>query len=84
MAASLIVQALSDEIFHIVEAVSEDPIAMWRALVNRFERITEQAADFVEQEVLWEFIHVARETAAQTIARSESAMLGARKQSVTL
>ena len=36
MAASLIVQALSDEIFHIVEAVSEDPVAMWRALVDRF------------------------------------------------
>ena len=83
MAASLIVQALSDEIFHIVEAVSEDPVAMWQALVDRFERVTEQAADLAEQEVL-EFTHVAGETAAQTIARFESAMLGARKQGVTL
>ena len=48
MAASLIVQTLSDEIFHIVEAVSEDPVAMWRALVDRFERVTEQAADLAE------------------------------------
>ena len=35
---------------------------MWRALVNRFERITEQAVDLAEQEVL-EFIHVVGETA---------------------
>ena len=56
---------------------------MWRALVDRFERVTEEAADLAEQEV-FEFIHVAGETAAQTIARFESAMLGARKQGVTL
>ena len=51
------------------------------ALVNRFERITEQAVDLAEQKVL-KFIHVAGETAAQIIARVR--MLGARKQSVTL
>ena len=41
MAANLIVRALDDEIFHIAEAVSKDPIAMWTALVERFERVTE-------------------------------------------
>ena len=45
MAASLIVQTLSDEIFDIVEAVSEDPIAMWRALVDRYERMTGSLTD---------------------------------------
>ena len=49
LAASLIVQALNDEIFHIVEALLEDLIAMWRALVDRFERVTEQTADLAEQ-----------------------------------
>ena len=43
-AASFIVQALNDEIFHIVEALLEDLIAMWRALVDRFERVTGQTA----------------------------------------
>ena len=43
---------------------------MWRALADRFERVTEQAADLAEPEVV-EFIHVAGETAAQTIARFE-------------
>ena len=83
MAASPIVQALSDEIFHIVEAVSEDSVDMWRALVDRFERVTEHAADLAEHYCL-EFTHTAGETASQTIAHFESAMLGARKQGVTL
>ena len=51
MATSLIVQALSNEIFHIVGALSKDPIAMWRALVDRFERVTKQSADFAKLEV---------------------------------
>ena len=41
MVASLIVQALSDEIFHSVEAMSKDPIAIWLALVDRFERASD-------------------------------------------
>ena len=41
---NLIVQAHSDEIFHIVEVVSKDPITMWTALVKRFERVTQEAA----------------------------------------
>lgn len=45
MAASLIIRALSDEIFHIVEAVSEDPIAMCTTLAERFERVTEHVSD---------------------------------------
>ena len=52
MDASLIVQAISDEIFHIVKAVSEDP-------------------------------HVVRET-AQTIARFDTAMLGAMEYNAIL
>ena len=37
-AATLLITSISDEELHIVQAVDEDPIAIWNRLKEKFER----------------------------------------------
>ena len=70
-AAALLITSISDEELHTVQAVDEDPVAIWNRLKEKFERRSEAEAESAQMSLL-DFAHRKGETANSTIDRFET------------
>ena len=70
-AAALLITSISDEELHIVQAVDEDPVAIWNRLQEKYERRSEAEAESAQMSLL-DFAHHEGETANSTIDRFET------------
>ena len=69
-AACLLINTISDAKMYHIRSVIKDPIATWRKLQEKNERISEMEAEVVQQ-LLNSFLHVETESANETIDRFE-------------
>ena len=81
-AAALLITSISDEELHTVQAVDEDPVAIWNRLKEKFERKSEAEAESAQMSLL-DFAHREGETANSTIDRFESIVAFCLDQGVT-
>ena len=81
-AAALLITSNSDEELHTVQAVDEDPVAIWNRLKEKFERKSEAEAESAQMSLL-DFAHREGETANSTIDRFESIVAFCLDQGVT-
>ena len=70
-AAALLITSISDEELHTIQAVDEDPVAIWNRLKEKYERRSEAEAETAQMSLL-DFAHREGETSNSTIDRFET------------
>ena len=70
-AAAVLITSITDDELHTVQAVDEDPVAIWTRLREKIERRSEAEAETAFMKFL-DFTHKEAETANETIERSET------------
>ena len=70
-ASAVLITSITDDELHTVQAVDEDPVAIWTRLREKFERRSEAEAETAHMKFL-DFTHLESETANETIERFET------------
>ena len=70
-ASAVLITSITDDELHTVQAVDEDPVAIWTRLRENFERRSEAQAETAHMKFL-DFTHLESETANETIERFET------------
>ena len=70
-AAAVLITSITDDELHTVQAVDDDPVAIWIRLREKFERRSEAEVETAFKKFL-DFTHKEEETANETIERFET------------
>ena len=82
-AAAVLITSITDDELHTVQAVDEDPVAIWTRLREKIERRSEAEAETAFMKFL-DFTHEEAETANKTIERFETLLTNCLDQGVAV
>ena len=82
-AAAVLITFISDEEFHTVQPVDEDPVLIWTRLKEKFERRSEAQAETSHMRFS-DFVRIESESVNETIERFETLIINCQDQDVAL